>query len=69
MTITGRLERRALEGGSWVVVTETQEFTLLGTVPRELAGQLVEVDGDVEHGFGIFMQGPQLRVTGVRRRG
>ncbi len=69
MTITGRLERRALEGGSWVVVTEKQEYTLLGTVPRELAGQVVEVDGEVEQGFGIFMQGPQIRVTGVRRRG
>ena len=67
MTVRGRLERRDLEGGSWVLVTAKQQYTLVGTVPAELKGQTIEVEGDEDAGFGIFMQGPQLRVTAVRK--
>lgn len=69
MTVRGRLERRDLEGGSWVLVTTNQQYTLIGAVPAGLGGQTVEVDGELDQGFGIFMQGPQLKVSGVRKVG
>lgn len=69
MTVRGRLERRDLEGGSWVLVTANQQYTLIGVVPAGLGGQTVEVDGELEQGFGIFMQGPQLKVSGVKKVG
>ena len=47
MTVRGRLERRDLEGGTWVLVTDKQQYTLIGRVPAGLNGQTVEVDGEV----------------------
>lgn len=66
MTARGRLERNALEGGGWVLVTGKERYVLIGDVPAGLAGRDVIVDGELDEGFGIFMQGPQLRVRTVR---
>ena len=66
MTVRGTLERRDLEGGTWVLVTGSERWVLVGSVPAGLAGQVVEVEGDKDEGFGLFMQGPQLRVRSLR---
>lgn len=64
---TGRLERRDLEGGVWVLHTNDGEYTLYGEVPRELAGGHVEVEGQAEESFGIAMTGPSITVRRVRK--
>ncbi len=64
---TGRLERRDLEGGLWILHTRDGAYTLYGEVPRELADGHVEVEGDSEEGFGIGMTGPAITVRKVRR--
>ncbi|MSP54674.1 MAG: hypothetical protein EXR69_03580 [Myxococcales bacterium] len=66
MTLRGTLERRELEGGTWILVTPTGAWVLLGQVPAGLEGKPVEVDGDEDEGFGLFMQGRQLQVRAVR---
>ncbi|HWE25414.1 MAG TPA: hypothetical protein VG496_15860 [Myxococcales bacterium] len=67
MRVRGRIERRDLEGGIWQLVAEDgKRYTLVGSVGRLKAGARVEVDGNVDEGFGIAMAGPQLRVTGIR---
>ena len=65
MTIRGKLERRDLEGGTWVLVAGREQWVLVGEVPAALAGREVEVEGDKDEGFGLFMQGPQLRVRRI----
>lgn len=67
MRVRGRIERRDLEGGIWQLVAEDgKRYTLVGSVGRLKAGARVEVDGNVDEGFGIAMAGPQLRVTSIR---
>lgn len=68
MTWTGRLERRALEGGTWVLHTARGERVLIGEVDPALAGAEVVVEGDEVEGFGLFMAGPQVEVRHIRRR-
>ncbi len=67
MKLTGRVEKRDLEGGLWQLVTDDgRRYTLLGG--RGLAeGARVEVEGSLDEGFGIGMAGPQLRVAKVRK--
>lgn len=65
MIARGRLERRDVSGGTWVLVTPTGDWTLYGAVPAALAGREVEVEGD-EGGFGIGMTGPTLAVRRIR---
>ena len=67
MRVRGKVERQDLEGGFWQLVAEDgKRYTLVGAVGRLKPGALVEVDGNVDEGFGIAMAGPQLRVTSVR---
>jgi hypothetical protein len=78
VTLRGRLERRDLEGGTWVLVLDRiagvdREWVLIGSVPPGLAGTQVEIEGDKDGGsdggnggFGLFMQGPQFKVRSVR---
>jgi hypothetical protein len=65
VTVRGRLERRAVSGGTWVLVTREGTWTLYGTVDPKLSGQDVEVEGD-EGGFGIGMAGPSLSVRQIK---
>ena len=69
MRWSGRLERRDLEGGVWVLHTPRGEFSLYGDVPRHLDGHQVEVEGSSEEGggFGIAMTGPAITVKTVRK--
>jgi hypothetical protein len=67
MRVRGRVERRDLEGGIWQLVADDgKRYTLVGAVGRLKAGARVEVEGNLDEGFGIAMAGPQLRVTSVR---
>jgi len=67
MRVRGKVERQDLEGGFWQLVAEDgKRYTLVGAVGRLKPGARVEVDGNVDEGFGIAMAGPQLRVTSVR---
>lgn len=61
----GRLERRDLEGGTWVLVTANGTWTLYGDISLP-AGSEVEVEGE-EGGFGIGMAGPSIEVRRIRR--
>lgn len=64
---SGRLERRDLEGGVWVLRTPAGELSLYGDVPRHLDGQQVEVEGVAEEAFGFAMAGPAIAVKAVRK--
>jgi len=67
MRVRGKVERQDLEGGIWQLDAEDgNRYTLVGAVGRLKSGARVEVDGNVDEGFGIAMAGPQLRVTSVR---
>ena len=68
----GRLERRDLEGGIWVLHAPGVAWTLHGDIPPDLADARVEVEGEGEveaeaDGFGFAMTGPSLRVRRIRR--
>ncbi|MES2638181.1 MAG: hypothetical protein V4850_01815 [Myxococcota bacterium] len=65
--LAGKLERRDLEGGVWILHTPTGEVTLYGDVPHTLAGHHVEVDGEPNEGFGFAMTGPAVTVRGIRK--
>ena len=72
MRWSGKLERRDLEGGVWVLHTPRGELTLYGDVPHHLAGHHVEVEGQLssdggDEGFGIAMTGPAITVRNVRK--
>lgn len=67
MTRRGRLRRRAVEGGIWVLETQDGPFVLLGRVPAELEGAEVEAEGEEVGAFGFAMSGPQLEVRTLRR--
>lgn len=67
--LTGKLEKRDLEGGLWQLVDESgKRWTLLGHV-KGTSGDRVEVEGHAEEGggFGIGMAGPQLEVSKIRK--
>jgi hypothetical protein len=65
--LVGVLERRDLDGGIWVLRAPDADYTLYGDVPRELAGARVEVEGELDEGFGIGMAGPSVLVRSVRK--
>ncbi|MDP2316736.1 MAG: hypothetical protein Q8P41_27825 [Pseudomonadota bacterium] len=67
MRVTGKLERRDLEGGIWVLHTPKGEHTLYGDVPKHLDGHKVEVEGESDDGFGIGMAGPAITVRTVKK--
>lgn len=62
----GRLTRRDVEGGTWVLHTAGGDLVLLGDVPRALDGAEVEVEGDDAPSFGFAMAGPQFDVRRIR---
>jgi hypothetical protein len=69
MTWRGRLERRDLGNGVWILHTSSGRLTLVGTVPDQLDGRNVVVDGVVLDGVGIAMTGdPTAMVHAVREQ-
>ena len=70
MKLTGKIERRDLEGGIFQLVAEDgRRYTLLGAAGEVKAAQgaRVEVEGSLDEGFGLSMAGPQLQVKKVRK--
>jgi hypothetical protein len=70
MKLTGKLEHRDLEGGTWQLVADDgRRYTLLGAASEMKAalGARVEVEGTLDEGFGLAMSGPQLQVRRVRK--
>ncbi len=60
MTWRGRLERRDLGTGVWVLHTTDGTVALYGDVPGELDGKAVEVTGQAVDGMGIGMTGDAM---------
>ena len=70
MKVTGTLEYRDLEGGTFQLKGDDgKRYTLLGSKKELKAaqGQRVEVEGSADEGFGISMSGPQLKVDKLRK--
>lgn len=67
MRWSGRLERRELEGGTWVLHTPRGPVVVLGEVDPALAGAEVVVDGEEVESFGIAMAGPQVEARSIHR--
>ena len=70
MKLRGRIEFQDLEGGIFELAAEDgKRYTLLGRKSELHAaeGQRVEIDGQIESGFGIAMRGQQLRVEKLRK--
>lgn len=67
MTWTGRLERRDVGMGAWVLVTDRgEQLQLVGPVPPELRGRAVVVEGATADALGAAMVGPIIQVKRVR---
>lgn len=64
MKLKGTIRRSDLEGGHWVLETESGEhYQLTGTVTGAKDGMRAEVEGKVDKGaMGIGMTGPQFAV-------
>lgn len=61
MTVEGKLERKDLGTGVWVVGTDDgRTFMLDGAVPEGLVGKRVRVDGDAVEAMGIGMVGDAI---------
>jgi hypothetical protein len=70
MKLRGKLEFQDLEGGVFELAAEDgRRYTLLGRKSELHAaeGKRVEVEGEIEDGFGIAMRGPQVRVEKLRK--
>jgi hypothetical protein len=66
MTIQGKLVRRDIGPGVWVLETTRGSYSLRGAVPAALEGRQVEVEGEEEDSFGFSMIGPTLRLGAIR---
>ena len=64
MKIKGTIRRSDLEGGQWVLETDSGErYQLTGSIGDCKDGMVAEVEGKVDKdAMGIGMMGPQLAV-------
>jgi hypothetical protein len=67
MKIKGTIRHSDLEGGQWVLETESGErYQLTGTLGDCQDGLVAEVEGKVDkNAMGIGMMGPQLAVQKI----
>lgn len=67
MTWNGTLERVDFGPGSWTLRTDAGErLALIGSIPKELAGQRVSVEGRAVEAMGFAMVGSgSIEVTRV----
>jgi len=63
----GRLERRELGTGVWVLQTAGRELQLLGDLPASAAGGWIEVEGDLAPVYGFGMVGEVVDMRSWRR--
>jgi hypothetical protein len=70
MKLKGTIRRSDLEGGQWVLETDSGErYQLSGALGDCKDGLAVEVEGKVDKGaMGIGMMGPQLAVQKITAR-
>jgi hypothetical protein len=69
MTYEGRLEHKDLGTGVWVLHTGTKTVALYGSIPMDLNGQQVVVEGEPIDGMGIGMVGDAMvQVENVVRK-
>ena len=70
MKVKGTIRRSDLEGGHWVLETDSGEhYQLTGSLGGAKDGQAVEIEGKVEKdAMGIGMTGPQLHVQKLTAR-
>ena len=64
MKLKGTIRRSDLEGGHWLLETESgEQYQLTGSVTGAKDGMRAEVEGKVDKGaMGIGMTGPQFAV-------
>ena len=70
MKLRGRVEKKDLEGGIYLLVQAGGVKTTLLGARAELAGavgQEVEIEGEAGGGFGLAMSGPQVKVLAVKK--
>jgi hypothetical protein len=70
MKLKGTIRRNDLEGGHWVLETESGDhYQLTGSLAGCQDGMAVEVEGKVDRAaMGIGMTGPQLNVQKITAR-
>ena len=69
MKVNGRLEHHDLGTGGWLLHTKQGKVALFGTIPVELVGQQVEIEGDELDGVSASMVGDRMvQVRSVRGR-
>ena len=70
MKIQGTIRRSDLEGGLWVLETDSGErYQLTGSLGDCKDGLVAEVEGKVDkNAMGIGMTGPQLSVQKITAR-
>ncbi len=70
MKLSGKVEKRDLEGGIWQLAADDGKRYTLSGAPADLkqaAGSRVEIEGEVDSGgFGFAMAGPSLKVRSFR---
>lgn len=67
MTFTGTAKRMDIGTGIWVLETGREKLTLYGTVPREMDGKKVTVEGSYVENLGVGMLGGRaLQITAIR---
>jgi hypothetical protein len=70
MKLKGTIRRSDLEGGHWVLETESGDrYQLTGSLAGAQDGMAAEVEGKVDrNAMGIGMTGPQLDVQKITAR-
>jgi len=65
MKLKGTLTRTDVEGGHWLLKTDSgEEYQLTGSITGATDGQRVEVEGKVDkNAMGFAMMGPQFAVS------
>lgn len=65
MKLKGTVTRTDVEGGHWLLKTDSgEEYQLTGTIDDAKDGMRVEVEGKVDkNAMGFAMMGPQFNVS------
>jgi hypothetical protein len=64
--VKGKLVKADVGSGAWVLEADDgKHYQLAGSVPSDLAGRRVEVQGKEVESFGFAMVGPTLEVRKV----
>ena len=67
MTFSGIARRMDIGTGIWVLESRSEKVTLYGTIPLELEGKRVVVDGKYIANLGLGMLGGRaVQVAGIR---